>query len=73
MRIKEHPAVLVLILTMGLVFSSNASVLQEGLIRSVIAWADDYLFCVGGLASVSESPSICLMDARKGTNLSAIQ
>lgn len=46
MRIKEHPAILVLILTMGLTFSSNASALREGLVHSVIVWASDYLFCV---------------------------
>lgn len=36
MLIEEHPAILVLILTMGFVFSCNASVLWEGLVPSVI-------------------------------------
>lgn len=46
MRIKEHPAILVLILMMGLTFSLSASVLREGLVHSVIVWANDCLFCV---------------------------
>ena len=66
-QIKEHPAILVLILTMGCMFSSSASVFRESLACSVIVWADDYLFCAEAFVSVSESPSVCLMDAFKGT------
>lgn len=36
MLIEEHPAILVLILTMGFMFSSKACVLWEGLAASVI-------------------------------------
>lgn len=72
MQIKEHPAILVLILTMGRMFSSRASVFRESLACSVIVWADDCLFCAEAFVSVSESPSFCLMGAFKGTDRFAV-
>lgn len=72
-QIEEHPAFLVLILTMGVIFSSNVFVLAEGLTMSGIFGAVAIYFVPEASASESESRFVYLMEACKGTNQFAIQ
>lgn len=62
MLIGEHPEILVLILTMGFMFSSRACVLWEGLAVSVIGLVT---VCASGLCLTS----VYIMDTFKGTHL----
>lgn len=72
-EIEEHPALLVLILTMGVIFSSNVFVLAEGLTVSGIFGAMAIYFVPEASASKPERRFVYLMEARKGTNQFAIQ
>lgn len=68
-RLKSNPAFLVLILMMGVIFSSNVFVLAMSGIFGAMA----IYFVPEASASVSERRFVYLMEARKGTNQFAIQ